>query len=230
MNEQRVIDIWGTETRDTIEALWSRIIDFIPNLIGAVIIVLIGVIIAWIFQYIVVQILRAIRIQSLADQTGFTDVLKRAKLRTDVAEITGSFVKWLTILAFLLPASVVLQVDGVRGFVEGILGYIPVVLAVGLLVLFGTQLVEVVARLTRSVVDSLGLTISRVAEMVVRWSLYVFITITALFALGVPREFTLIMFVGIVSALALAVGLSLGLGTQGHMNDLVKRIRDELKR
>ncbi|KKU43587.1 MAG: F0F1 ATP synthase subunit C, partial [Berkelbacteria bacterium GW2011_GWA2_46_7] len=38
------------------------------------------------------------------------------------------------------------------------------------------------------------------------------------------------MFIGIVSALAIALGLSLGLGGQTHMNDLIRKIREDLKR
>ena len=50
-----------------------------------------------------------------------------------------------------------------------------------------------------------------------------------MFALGVPREFTVIIFIGIVSALALGIGLALGMGGKDHMNDLVKKVRDEFR-
>jgi small-conductance mechanosensitive channel len=231
MNSDTVFNQWGTTTRDVVESVWNRIVDFLPNLIGALIIVLVGVIVALILNYIVTQILRTAQVQRwLGEQPRLADVLKRAKMRSDLAEISGSFVKWVVILAFLVPAAAVLRVDGVQEFFEGVLGYVPRVLGVGFLILFGSQVVEMISRLVRASVESLGLTVGRVVEMIVRWAFYTSIAITSLFALGVSQQFTVIMFIGVVSALAIALGLSLGLGGQNHMNDLIKKIREDLKR
>lgn len=223
------IDMWGTEVRDSLQILWDRIVAFTPNIVGAVLIVLVGAIVAVILGYVVTAILRAVRLQSLSDQSKFTEVLKKAKLRTDIAEISGTFVRWIVVLAFLIPAAVVLKVDGVAEFVEGVLAYIPRVLGVVVLALFAYQIVEAVAKLTRAASDSLGSTISNLSANAVRWIMYLSVAITAMFALGVPREFTVILFIGVVSMLALGIGLALGLGGKDHMNDLVKRLRDEFK-
>ena len=231
MSSESVFNQWGTTTRDAVESVWNRIVDFSPNLIGAIVIILVGVIVALILNYVVTQILRAAQVQQwLGEQTRLSEVLKKAKMRSDLAEITGGFVKWVVILAFLVPAAAILKVEGVQDFFEGVLNYVPRVLAVGFLVIFGSQVVEMIARLVRASVESLGLTVARLVEMIIRWAFYVSIAITSLFALGVSQQFTIIMFIGVVAALAIALGLSLGLGGQTHMNDLIKKIRDDLKR
>ncbi|MCR4277894.1 MAG: hypothetical protein NUV80_03665 [Candidatus Berkelbacteria bacterium] len=231
MTSDSVFNEWGTTTRDVVQSVWDRIVAFTPNIIGALVIVFIGIIVALILNYVIVQILRAAQVQKwLGEQTRLTDVLKKARMRSDIAEITGGFVKWVVILAFLVPAAAVLKVEGVQDFFEGVLMYVPRVLAVGFLIVFGSQVVEMLARLVRASVDSMGLTVAKLVEMVVRWAFYASIGITSLFALGVSQQFTVIMFIGIVSALAIALGLSLGLGGQTHMNDLIKKIREDLKR
>lgn len=231
MENENVFNQWGSTTRDVVGSVWSRLVDFTPNLIGALVIVFIGVVVALILNYVVTQILKAAQVQNwLGEQTRLSDVLKKAKMRNDLAEIGGSFVKWVVILAFLVPAANILNITGVQDFFEGVLGYIPRVIGVGLLIVFGTQVVEMIARIVRASVDSLGLTVAKLVEMVVRWAFYVSIAITSLFALGVSPQFTGIMFIGLVSALAIALGLSLGLGGQTHMNDLIKKIREDLKR
>lgn len=231
MDSNSVFNQWGTTTRDVVESVWNRFVDFLPNVIGALVILFVGIIVALILNYVIVQILKAAQVQKwLGEQTRLTDVLKKARMRSELAEIAGGFVKWVVILAFLVPAAAVLKVDGVQTFFEGVLSYIPRVLGVGFLIVFGSQVVEVIARLVRASVDSLGLTVAKLVEMVVRWAFYASIAITSLFALGVSQQFTVIMFIGIVSALAIALGLSLGLGGQNHMNDLIKKIREDLKR
>ncbi|MBI4947958.1 hypothetical protein HY844_00130 [Candidatus Berkelbacteria bacterium] len=224
------IDQWGTESRDTVQLVWDRIVDFTPNLIGAVVIVLVGAIIGMVLGYVVTRILQAAKLQSLSDQSKLTDVLKRANVNSDIAEISGSFVKWVVVLAFLIPASAVLRIEGVRDFFEGIFLYVPRVLAVGVLILFGTAVANLMAKLARATADSLGSTTAGTVEFVTRWAFYSSIVITSMFALGVPREFTVILFIGVVSALALALGLSLGMGAKDHMNDLIKKVRDEFKK
>lgn len=223
------IDSWGTEVRDSIQLVWDRMINFAPNIIGAVLIALVGAIIALIAGYVAMKIIQIIRLQTLSDQSRFTDVLKKARLRTDLSEIVGTFVKWVVFLAFLLPAVSVLQLQGVRNFLEGFLLFVPIVLGVGLFVLIGHQIAEAVAKLTRASAESMGSTVAKLLEMIVRWSFYSAIFIAAMFALGVPTQFIVILFIGVVSALSLAAGLSLGLGAKDHMNDLVKKVRDELK-
>lgn len=225
-----VIDTWGTEVRDVLQQTWDRIVEFAPNVIGAVLIVLIGAVVGMILGYIVTRILQAVRVQSLSDQSRFTEVLRKAKLGSDIAEISGSFVKWVTVLAFLIPAAAVLQVEGARDFFEGMLLYVPKVLGVAVFVIFGAMLTDVLAKMARVSVDSLGLTLGKIVDALVRWSMYIFIALTAMFALGVAREFIVIMFTGLIAALAIGFGLSFGLGAQTHMNDLVKRIREELRR
>jgi hypothetical protein len=225
-----VIDTWGTEVRDVLQQTWDRIVEFAPNIVGAVLIVLVGAVVGMILGYVVTRILQAVRIQSLSDQSRFTEVLRKAKLGSDIAEITGTFVKWVTVLAFLIPAAAVLKVDGARDFLEGMLLYVPKVLGVAVFVIFGALLTDVLAKMARVSVDSLGLTLGKVIDALVRWSMYIFIALTAMFALGVAREFIVIMFTGLVAALAIGFGLSFGLGAQTHMNDLVKRVREDLRR
>lgn len=224
------IDQWGTESRDTVQMVWDRIVDFTPNLVGAAVIILVGAIIGMVLGYVVTRILQAAKIQSLSDQSKLTDVLKRANVNSDISEISGSFVKWVVVLAFLIPASTVLRIEGVRDFFEGIFLYVPRVLAVGVLILFGTAVANLMAKLARATADSLGSTTASTIEFVTRWAFYSSIVITSMFALGVPREFTVILFIGVISALALAIGLSLGLGAKDHMNDLIKKVRDEFKK
>ncbi len=224
-----MIDTWGTEVRDLLQKLWDRTADFTPNVVGAVLIVLIGAIVAYLLGYVVTRLLQAAKLQILSDQSKLTDVLKKAKMRTDISEVCGTFVKWVVMLAFFIPAANVLKVSGVADFFEGVLTYVPRVMAVAILVMFGWQIADLLAKLVRVSADSIGTTASKAMEMLVRWAILISVGVTAMFALGVPTEFTVIMFIGVVSMLAIGGGLSLGLGGQDHMNDLIKRVRSELK-
>lgn len=225
-----MVQDWSTEVQDVVQSVWDRILTFAPNVIGAVLIVLVGAIIGWVIGYIVTRILQVAKIQTLSDQSKFTEVLKKAKLNSDIAEISGTFVRWVVVLAFLLPASTVLKVEGVTAFFEGVLSFVPRVIATALLIVFGYAVADAMAKLTRATAETIGTVTAKTAEMFVRWTLLSAVGIAAMWAVGVPQEFTVILFIGVISMLALGFGLSFGLGTKDHANDLVKQIRTELKK
>lgn len=224
-----MIDTWSSEVRTIIETVWARVADFVPNILGATLILLVGAVVAFVVSFLVTKLLKAIKIQSFAEQIKLTDLLKKAKIRTDIAEISGVFLRWVIIFIFIIPAANVLKVIGVAEFFESVLLFIPRVLAVAVLVVFGWQLADALSRLVRTACEAIGTTIAKLVENLVRSTILSSVVITSMFALGVPQEFTVIIFIAVASALALGFGLSFGLGAQDHMNDLVKRIRSELK-
>ena len=224
------VNEWGSFTRDTIESVWSRIVDFSPNLVGAVLVALVGVVVAMIVGLVVTKVLQAVRLQTLADQSQLTSVLQKAKFKSDISEIAGTFVRWVIVLVFLVPAADILLLRQVREFFESILGYIPRVVGVAVLIFFGHLVAGMLGKLIRAAISGFGLTIARTADMVAQVAIYSFVTIASLYALGVPQQFTVIMFIALVSALGLGLGLAGGLGGQSHMNDLFKRIREDLKK
>ena len=74
------IDQWGTQTRDVVTSVWDRIVDFAPNLVGAIVIVAVGAVIGMVLGYVITRLFQAIRLQSLSDQSKFTATLKKARL------------------------------------------------------------------------------------------------------------------------------------------------------
>jgi len=223
------INDWGTQTKDIVNGVWDRVVTFTPNVVGAVLIALVGVILGVVIGYIVVKILQAAKLQILSDQSRLSEALKKAKLNVDLAEICGAFVKWVIILTFLIPAASVLQIMGVKSLFEEILLFVPRLVATLLLLLFSTKIAEVMGRLTRVVTESLGVTLAKTFAIFAQVAVYVSAVIMSLYSLGVSENFISMMTIGLVAGLAIALGLSLGLGGQAHVNDLIKRVRDEVK-
>lgn len=225
-----MVQDWSTEVQTIVESTWDRIVAFVPNVLGSVLILLVGAIIAWVLGYAVTRLLQVAKVQMLADQSKFTDVLKAAKLNADIAELSGTFVKWVVVLAFFVPAASTLQLENVEAFFEGVLVFVPKLVAIALLIMFGYAVADVVSKLVRATVQSVGSVTAKFAELFVKWTMLTAVGITTMWAIGVPQEFTVILFIGAVSMVALAAGLAFGLGAKDHANDLVKHLRSELKK
>ena len=224
------INDWASVTKDALVNTWDRSVTFVPNLLGGILIALFGVIVAVIIGYIVTLILRAIKLQTLSDQLNVTEALKKAKLDTDVSKLAGNFIKWVIIFTFLIPAASVLQIIGVKDYFEYALSYIPTILGVLLFVVIGLKIAEFLSYLVRVSFEGFGLPWARFSEILTRVSVVAVIGILAMFSLGVPREFTIYLFLAVALGGAIALGLSAGLGGKDHMDDLFKTIRERLKK
>jgi len=224
------INDWASTTKDVLVDSWNRALTFVPNLLGGILIALFGIIVAVIIGYVVTLILRAVKLQILSDQLNVTDSLKKARLETDVAKLTGNFVKWVIIFIFLIPTTSIMRVEGVQAYFEGVLAYIPVVLGVIFLVVLALKVAEFVSSLVRVSFEGFGLPWAKFSEILARVSVLSVFGILGLFSLGVPREFTIYMFLAVALGLSIALGLSAGLGGKDHMDDLFKSIRENLKK
>lgn len=224
------ISDWTTTTSDSISQYWTRIVDFLPHIIGAILIIIVGLIIAVILKWAVVTILEALKVQLFFDKVKFTEVLKKAGITFKSEQVCGEFVKWLTIIVFLIPAAKVVGLGAISDFLERILSFIPNVVVAALIVLLGTLFAGLMAQVVKAAAAGLGVTSSRVLATLTRYIIYIFVGFAAFFQLGISSYLINVMFTGLVASLAIAGGLAFGLGGQTAASDLIKKIREDFKK
>ena len=225
-----IISDWSSTTIDSVSGYWSRIVDFTPKIIGAIIIIAIGLIIARILKWAVVTILEAIKIQSFFDRIHMTDLMKKAGISLKSEEISGEFIKWLTIVIFLIPSAKTLGLDSISGLLEKLLLFIPNVIISALIILIGTLIANLISQLVKAASASIGATSSKVLAALTRYVIYIFIAFAAFFQLNVPTYLISVMFTGLIAAIAISAGLAFGLGGQNAAADLIKKLREDFRK
>lgn len=222
-------DWWNTIAIATSDA-WTRILSFIPNFIGAIVIILIGLLVAYVLRWVTMQIISAIQLQTLSDKTKFSDVLSKMGVKTEVSELLGNLVKWIIIIVFLVPALQVLGLSQVGDVLTQVLDYLPKVVVAGFLVFVGIVLADIVAHAIRATALTIGTTTASVLASVAKYAVYVFVGLVTLEQLGVASTLLLSMFTGIVAMVAIAGGLAFGLGGKDAAADLIKKVRDDFSK
>src|SRR3989338_5719434 len=128
------IQTWGTVIFSSLEEIWTGFIDFIPGFISALIIFLIGLIIAVGLAKLVRRLVNILRLDAMLEKMGFRASLEKAGLKLDIGYFVGELVKWFLIIAFLLAAADILGLDRISLFLNNVLTYIPnVIIAVFIL-------------------------------------------------------------------------------------------------
>lgn len=222
---QEIIDAIVGAVSDLI----NSVADFLPSLIAAIIIFLIGVLIATILRNIVIRLLEAINFEKLLANTGIPEALKKADAKLTVTHVIGELIRWVTVLVFLVPAINRLGLDQLDVILRGLINYLPNVIAAVIIITVGSILAKLAKDFVTVSASPVGPQTARVIGQTARWAIIVFATLAALSQLGVARNLIEILFTGFVTMVAIAGGLAFGFGGQGTASDILKKLREDLQ-
>lgn len=201
----------------------NQLATFIPNLLGALLVLVIGWLAGSWLKFLVSKILGAVKLNSLIAGTVVDSFLKKAEIGGKVEDILGNTVRWLTIFIFFIAAINILGLSTVSQVLNNILSYMPKVFSAAIVLLAGVLLAGLVESLVKGAVGSVAVSVSRFLGKLASWIVMIFATLAAISELGIAANFINTLITGTIAMLSLGLGLALGLGSK----DLVKEILTE---
>lgn len=189
--------------------LWSRLVGILPDIIGAIIVLLLGFIIAPIIGGIVKKLFDVIKIDTLAEKAGFKELTASYSKNFSISLCLGKIVKWFFILAFVMAAAEILGWTRITQFLNEIIFYIPQVLIAVIILVFGViagNFFDVLV--TRSLIGANApVAKPQVMGHVTKWAFVLFAIMAAMLQIGIAPSLIQILFAGIILSLSLAFGL-----------------------
>src|SRR5919206_824464 len=205
----------------------DRFLEYIPQLIGAIIILVIGYIVARILKAVVSRVLQSIGFDGWMEKGGIKQFLDRAQTRETPATVLGTLVFWFVFIIAIVMATDALGIRQVSAVLSQLIAYIPSVIAAVLILILAALLANFLAGIVR------GATGSDLLSNVARYAIIVYAAFAALTQLGIAVQLTAPTFLIILGAVALAAAIAFGFGAQGVARDIVEkayeRRRDEEK-
>jgi hypothetical protein len=224
-----LLNQWSDVLSLSFQNLWVGVINFVPNLVVALVILVLGWLIGALLGRAVAQVFRSLKVDDALRRAGFESFLHRGGVRLDSGAFLGALVKWFVIIVFLVAAFDVLGLAQVNLFLqEVVLGYLPRVLAAALVLLVGGVVGDIASRLVVTAAKTAGVASAHFAGAVAKWAVWVFAILVALSHLGIATAFSQTLFTGVVIAISLALGLSFGLGGQEAASRYIERLRAEM--
>jgi hypothetical protein len=200
--------------------------DVVPALLGALVILLSGYLLARQLERWVDRTLTRIHFKKMADAGGLTEAAERAQL--DPVNAVGKLIFWLMMLVVILLASTALGLENINQVFGLMLGFIPTLITGIVIVIFGIVVGEFVRGLILASAGGVGgvPTLAKLAKfMVVMIAVFM-----ALQQMGVAEEIVTAAFILILGAIALGVGLSFGLGNRELAGEITRRWYEEGRR
>lgn len=219
----------GSPVVGSLQEVWSNVIMFLPKLIIAVIVFIIGWIIAGLVKHAIVKVCEAIKLDRLFESAGAGEVMERAGLKFSAGGFLGTIVKWFIMAAFLLAVFDILALVEVADFLKAVVGtYLPKVFIASLILVVATIVADIVYKLISGTAKATKVKSANMLATISKYAIWIFALIVAFAELGVAQSFMQILFTGIIAMLAIAGGLAFGLGAKDQAGRFIDKLKNDI--
>jgi len=217
---------WYLITYESLLGLWQGFLKFIPSLLAAIIIFIIGWLIAEAIGKIVSRILKVLKIDQIFERANWREALETAEIKVNISEFIGGICKWILVIVFLSIAVEILGLAQFASVLNRLIVWLPNVVIAVVVFVVAVIIADILNRLIRASVNKMGIKYGGFLGAIVRWAIYIFAGLAILLQLGVAPTIIQSIVVGFVGMLALALGLAFGLGGK----DAAAKLIEDLKR
>jgi hypothetical protein len=218
VEDESFADTIGDSLRESLDL----VLGAIPRILGFIVIVAIGWFVSSLLARGVAGLLRAIRFDELMQRSGLGDFLAKMGTGTDPATMVATLVKWLIRIVVLLVAFDTLGLPAVSDVMRQFLLWLPNLVVAMVILFIGGIAARALGNIVRGATAEGGFRNPETLSNVARTAVWAFAIVIAVNQLGIASNLINTLFTGFVGALALAAGLSFGLGGR----DLAQRSLD----
>ena len=216
------IHSWGDAVQASFASAFGILLSGIPKIIGFLVILIVGWIIASAVTKAVQVLLHAVKFNDVANRAGITTFVRDMGLTTDASGVIATIAKWFIRLIVLVAAFDALGLPTVGAVLNKLLFWLPnLVVALVVLVIAGL-IATALSRIVRGATTEAGLGNPNLLAMLASWAVWAFGFMVALDQIGIASTLVNTLFMGFVGALALAFGLAFGLGGRDTASQIVQ--------
>jgi len=208
------LDLWTQSLVTAMTALWTKVANFIPNLFGALVVVLLGFVVAKLLDTLLSKLLAKFGLDRLMAGTGLTKMLSRGGIQVPISTLIGKIVYWFVLLIFLVSAAESLGLERVSATLDMLALYLPKVFGAALVLLAGVLLAQVANGLVRGAAEGIGLEYSAGLGRITQGLVIIISISVAISQLEVKTDLlNHVIVIGLITV-GLAVALAMGLGSR----------------
>ncbi|OGG58990.1 hypothetical protein A3C86_01230 [Candidatus Kaiserbacteria bacterium RIFCSPHIGHO2_02_FULL_49_16] len=213
----------------SLQNLWWVVVQYLPNILIAVVVFVIGWVVSIILYRVVEQIVKVLRVDDALRAAGVNEAAKNAGFNLDIGRFLATLVKWFVVIVFLMSALDILGLNRVITFLQQVvLLYLPQVIVAVIILIITAIVAELVKNLVAGSARATGAHAANLAGTVAKYAIWIFGILAALTQLNVASELVTTLFQGLVVAFALSFGLAFGLGGKEAAARTIERVRSEI--
>lgn len=206
------ISTWQDAFLQAASEMGTRLVAYLPNLVGALLILVIGWLVARSIELAASRGLRKLGLDRVAARLRIAEVIDRAGLGISVSQGVARLLFWLLMLTVLLACVDTLGLDAVTVTVDRLIAYIPSLVAATLIVVFGLLLARLLGGVVSSGAAAAGFPNAARLGFLVQLLAAGLVVVVAIEQLGVGTAVLVGPLTAVLAALGLSAGLAFALG------------------
>lgn len=215
--------------RNSLMTLWGGVALFLPQFIAAVVVFLVGWLIAELLGKLAYHVVKILHVDNALAKVGFRQAWERSGFKLDTPMLFYELVKWFFVVVFLMAATNILGLVQVSEFLRTVVFYLPNVIVAAVILLIGILVAKFSEGLVKASVKAAGLMSANFLGALTKWAVFVFSLLVALAQLQVAGDIIKIVITGLIAASALAMGLAFGLGGVKHAEQMIGDLRRRIE-
>lgn len=215
---------WEIAIANSLQNLWIKVIGFTPALFGAIIVFIVGLMIAVSLGVIITKLMQKIRVDKAADEIGLTHLLKRGDINSSISTIVGATVKWFLIVVFLMAATDILNLPQITQFLNQVLLFIPNVIVASMIIAISVIIANFVEHVVVKGGKATNVTHNKFLGKMSRWAILIFGIMAALIQIGIAVSLVETLFTGFIAMISIAGGLAFGLGGKKKAGQVLEKL------
>lgn len=216
-------DVWGDAIVEAFRDMMMRMAVFLPKLLALMSFIVLGILVAMMTRSVLHHLLRAARIDGLSERWGLQASLAKAGIKQPFSQVVGRLAFWTVFVIFVFMGVDALGLPTTADLMGQLLGYLPSVIAAGLLILVGALLGNFLAEATLIATVNAQIQEARLIAGLVRWGIFLFTAAMVLTQLGIAKEIVVAAFTIVFGGVVLAVAIAVGLGGRNIARDALER-------
>ncbi len=215
---------------DTLRAILTRVGDFLPILVSAIIVLFIGWFIAKSLQRIATQVLKIARLDVISEKVGIASILAKGEVRYTLSELIGVIIYWLLILMVVIATLDVLKLTGTTELLNKVVTYVPNVIFAIFLLVVGLFFATLIGSAVRTTASNAGIAYAKNLGQITQAVIIVFAVLITLSQLGVRTVILDQTILILLASLGLGLALAFGLGSKDIAGKIMSELVDKWKK
>jgi hypothetical protein len=195
-----------------VREMLTRIMAYLPVLLGALVILIVGWLVAKVIRRIVDWLLKTVRFDTMADKAGISEVLRKGNLETTAREVVSGLVYWLIMIMVLVMVVNALGLPKASDILASLFAYIPKVIGALFVLVVAMFLANFVSGIVRTAAGNTQLPKPAILAGITRWAIIIFAVAISLGELGIGTLLVTTTFNIILGGACLGLALAFGLG------------------
>lgn len=218
------LDSWTQSLVGAMSTLWQKIAAFIPNLIGALVVVVVGFVVARLLDALLSKLLAKLGLDRLIQGTGLNKMMARVGVKVPMSALIGKIIYWFVLLVFLVSALESLGLERISATLDTLALYVPKVFAAALVLVAGLLLAQLLNSVVSGAAEGVGIDYASALGRIAQGLVIIISISVAIGQLEIKAELLNYVIVIVLLSVGIAAALAIGLGCRGIAAQIVAGI------